>query len=97
MEKSVQIKLLKLYARRAQCFMLMAESFGKIRYAKSASDDCNFIGNNRIFERVIKDVLLDGKLLSNTFHEISMKASEFITKKEEIEANLEAQRNVRLF
>ena len=92
----MQIKLLKFYARRAQCYMLMAESFGKIRYAKLASDDCNFIGNNIILEKLIKDNLMDSKILTNTIREMSIKASEFIASKEEMEANLEAQRNVRL-
>jgi hypothetical protein len=96
MEKPIQIKLLKFYVRRTQCYMKMAESFGKIRYARSALQDCHFIGNNRTFESIIKDVTLDRESLFDILRQIQMKANEFIATKEEIEANLEAQRNVIL-
>ena len=94
MDQLIHIKLIKFYIRRAQCYMKMAERFGKIRYARSASEDCSFIRDNKLFERGLKEVGTDNKVLEDSLREITIKADEFIAAKEAIEANIETQRNV---
>ncbi len=74
MEKSIQIKLLKYYARPKQCYMKMVESFGKILYPKLALHDCDLIGINGTFESILRDVALDGESLIGFLRQIQIKA-----------------------
>ena len=61
--------LAKLYVKRAQCYMQMAEKFKKLRYANMSTDDLNFILNETNLSKVKELFMSDLSLLHKKIEE----------------------------
>jgi hypothetical protein len=76
-------KLVKLYIKRAQCYMQMAEKYGKISYANLCADDCSFIANENN---------LDKRLIMLELGVLHQRSGEFIKRHQESERVRENRR-----
>lgn len=76
MTLNVQVKLAKVYTKRAQCYIKMAERFNKLRYANLCSDDILFLTKNSIFKEALD---LNNNELQTTLDQMSNKSKEFIS------------------
>ncbi len=96
MEKLIRVKLIKLFIRRAQCYMKMAERFGKTRYAKLANEDCSFLRDNKVFATDLNEkTTTEDKNLGNTLSEVTTKADEYIAIRTPQETKQAVNRNQR--
>ena len=78
MEEYLKLKLINLYIKRAQCYMKMAERFGKIRYAKLSIEDCSFLRENKELEKELNENKSAEKPFSVIVTDLTSKADEFI-------------------
>ena len=75
MTKPQRVKLIRVYTRRAECYMRMAERFNKMRYANLAWEDSIFVFKNDI---LMADITADQEDLGMPIKIVNMKSEEFI-------------------